>query len=470
MSDLRTLTLALVADVDKFKKGLDKADKESRSFSDKLKTALKAGAAAFAAIGAAAGAFAIKLGKDAIVAASDFNEELSKSEVIFGQVAGQVQEFAKSAAVSLGQSRTEALRAASNFAIFGKSAGLSGQQLADFSTDFVTLASDLASFNNTSPEDAIMALGAALRGESEPIRRYGVLISANALDQAAYNYELRTGVELERTAKNQLTDSSKVLARYQEILDQTKDAQGDFNRTSDGLANTQRQLKASLEDVKIQLGELLLPAALNIAQKIKRDVLPIFEAFVKTLVGGPRALDASSYFAFKAQENLGNKLDENEYIGYNLAMAIRNLTDSFRNLFDEVDVNTKNDSGFARFIIFITNALTAMNNMITGIDNLIGRLGGLKRAFEIFSGPGLGALGALVGAPSAISNFNQSRAQSQDIVASLAANQRPANTAPIVVNVRGAIDPQGTARTVSKVLTQQRAISGVRVTAPAGFF
>jgi len=470
MADLRTLTLALVADVDKFKKGLDKADKESRSFSDKLKTALKAGAAAFAAVGAAAGAFAIKIGKDAIGAASDFNEELSKSEVIFGSVAKQVQDFAKNAATNLGQSRTEALRAASNFAIFGKAAGLSGQSLADFSTDFVNLASDLASFNNTSPEDAIQALGAALRGEAEPIRRYGVLISANALDQAAYNYELRTGIELARTEKNQLTDSAKVLARYQEILDQTKDAQGDFNRTSDGLANTQRQLKAALTDVRTELGQAFLPKAQEIANALKNEILPTFTAFIKTLVGGPRALDASSYFAFKAQENLGKKMGDNEYAGFNLAMAIRTLAAAFRDLFSEVEIGTESSGGFARFINDLAVIIEKIAAAIRGIDSLIERLGGLRQAFQIFSGPAGALLGVVGGAPSAISGFNQSRAQSQAIVQNLAANQRGANTAPIVVNVRGAIDPQGTARTVTKVLSQQRSISGVRVTAPAGFF
>ena len=69
MADIRTLKLALLADTKQFIDGLDKADKETRSFSEKLGGALKAGALAFAALGAAAGAAAIKIGVDAVKAA-----------------------------------------------------------------------------------------------------------------------------------------------------------------------------------------------------------------------------------------------------------------------------------------------------------------------------------------------------------------------------------------------------------------
>ena len=181
MADIRTLKLALLADTKDFIKGLDKADKKSRSFSDKLGSALKTGALAFAALGAAAGAMAIKIGKDAIGAASDFSEEISKSRVIFGEASKDIEDFAKTAADSLGQSKTQSLKAASTFATLGKSAGLTGKPLTKFSIGFVKLASDLASFNNTSPEDAIQAIGAALRGEAEPIRRYGILLNDSTL-------------------------------------------------------------------------------------------------------------------------------------------------------------------------------------------------------------------------------------------------------------------------------------------------
>ena len=252
----RTLVLTLTAVTDKFKKGLGNAEKQLGGFGGKLGDFAKKAGLAFAAVGAAAGALAIKIGKDSVAAASDLAEEVSKAGVVFGDSADEINAWAESAASAFGQSQRQATAAASNFALFGKSAGLTGDDLMDFSTSFTELASDLASFNNTSPEDAIEALGAALRGESEPIRRYQVLLDDATLRQRA----LELGII--ETTKNALTPQQRVLAAQAEIFAQTTVAQGDYARTSDGLANSQRNLAANLENVKATLGEALLPVSL----------------------------------------------------------------------------------------------------------------------------------------------------------------------------------------------------------------
>jgi hypothetical protein len=457
VADLRTLTLALVADVDKFKKGLNTADKESRSFSDKLKTALKAGAAAFAAIGAAAGAFAIKIGKDAITAASDFNEELSKSQVVLGDGAAAVAKFAETAARKLGQTRTEALRGAANFAIFGKAAGLSGQELAKFSTDFVTLASDLASFNNTSPEDAVQALGAALRGESEPIRRYGVLLNEATLRQRA----LKLGIV--ETTNEALTPQQKVLAAQAEIIAQTADAQGDFARTSDGLANSQRILTATIDDLKISLGEQLLPIALKVATFLKDTFVPTLTGVVNAITGKPDSLTTAiengrrRLQGFEAQTLLA------EQQGFRLGESYKTLGASIANLANTLRGESSAQGGFKTALDVLTainEQLAALiNNIDTGIKKLVGFREAIGNAFI-----NAGIVNQTAGNPfAAIQSQTPPRVPNTSLF-------NKVNNAPITVNVRGAIDPQGTARTVTKVLTQQRAISGVRVTAPSGFF
>ena len=146
-----------------------------------------------------------------------------------------------------------ALEAAATFAQFGKAAGLADQDLVDFSTDLVTLSADLASFNNSSPEEAITAIGSALRGEAEPLRRYGVL-----LDDAALKAEAMALGIFDGTGK--LSTQQKVLAAYEVILKQTTDAQGDFERTADGLANTQRILTAAVGDATAEIGLGLVDA------------------------------------------------------------------------------------------------------------------------------------------------------------------------------------------------------------------
>jgi hypothetical protein len=275
----RTLKLSILADVASLTKELKKATGDVDDFGDKLSKAGKVIGAALAAAAAAAGAMAIKIGKDAVVAASNLAETTSKVGVIFGESSDEITKFAETAATALGQSQQQALDAASTFAIFGKSAGLAGDDLVDFSTDLVTLSADLASFYNTSPEDAINAIGSALRGEAEPLRKYGVLLDdatlrAKALELGIYN------------GSGALTSQQKVLAAHQVILAQTTVAQGDFERTSDGLANQQRILAAQLENTKVTIGTALLPVVLDMVSAFNRNVLPAIQGVANAIGEG----------------------------------------------------------------------------------------------------------------------------------------------------------------------------------------
>jgi len=253
---IRTLKLSLLADVNSFGKDLGKAGNQFRDFSRGVERASGFAVAALGAIGAAA--------FDAVQLASDLEETGNKVGEIFGADGRrQLEEYAATANRSLGQTRRQALDAAATFGIFGQAAGLSGSDLVDFSTELTTLASDLASFNNTDVDQAIVAIGAALRGESEPIRNYGVLLNDATLRSRAL------ALGLVEDVNEQLSLQDKVLAAQAEILAQTTTAQGDFDRTADGLANRQRILTSRFEDFRTELGEQLLPVAEELLPKIE---------------------------------------------------------------------------------------------------------------------------------------------------------------------------------------------------------
>ena len=194
----------------------------------------------------------------AIKAASDFEEATSKVNVIFGRTSKTIKAFAENAARDLGQSKQAVLDAAGTFGAFGKAAGLAGEDLGLFTTDFITLATDLASFNNTTPEEAVQAIGAALRGEAEPLRRFNVLLNDATLKAEAMKLGIYDG-------SGALTAQQKILAAQAAIYKQTGDAQGDFARTADNLANKQRTLSALFKNFQIQLGQQLLPATTDFA-------------------------------------------------------------------------------------------------------------------------------------------------------------------------------------------------------------
>jgi hypothetical protein len=229
--------------------GVQAADKQLKAFGTSAKTV----AGAVGGLSLAFGTVQSVLGP-AIKAASNMEESLSKVNVVFGKGARDVEKFASSAAKNLGQSKQAVLEAAGVFGTFGKAAGLAGTDLAVFSNDFTALATDLASFNNTTPEEAVQAIGAALRGEAEPLRKYGVLLNDATLKQEAMTLGIYDG-------KGALTSQQKILAAQSAIFKQTGDAQGDFMRTSDGLANSTRTLSATFKDLQAKFGAAFLEQA-----------------------------------------------------------------------------------------------------------------------------------------------------------------------------------------------------------------
>lgn len=325
--DWRTLKLEILAETGQFIKGMSQANDKTESFGDKIKDFGKKAGLAFAAAAAAAGAMAIKIGKEAVAAASDLAETTSKVNVIFGNASKSIQTFGANAAASLGQTRTQAMNAAATFGVFGKSAGLAGKELAGFSTEFVTLASDLASFNNTSVDQAITALGAALRGESEPIRAYGVLLNDATLKAKALEMGIYDG-------NGALTAQQKVLAAHQVILAQTKDAQGDFARTSDGLANQQRILQARLEEAKIVLGTALLPIVLEAIKIFNEQFLPVIEKVANSFGGEGGLISTVQNFVADVKEFLNPILEAVKAAFDQVVKAIKDNKGNFEDVLD----------------------------------------------------------------------------------------------------------------------------------------
>ena len=247
-------------------RGVKQAEASFSKFGRNVGNITKKAAAAFATIGVAAAAGAVK----AIDMASNLAESQSKVAQIFGESAAGIEAFSKTAATSLGLSQQNVLDAAGTFGIFGKAAGLGGTDLSDFSNQFTTLSSDLASFNNTSPEDAINAIGSALRGEMEPIRRYGVMLDDAAIKAEAMSQGLYDG-------KGALSQQAKILAVTALVYKKTGDAQGDFARTSGGLANQTKIMKAQLTNAATTIGTALLPIAIKLAGFFANKVIPAVE-------------------------------------------------------------------------------------------------------------------------------------------------------------------------------------------------
>jgi hypothetical protein len=299
----------------------------------------------------------------AIQAASDLQENTSKIKVIFGDAGRAVTDFAKTAARDIGQSQNQVLAAAGTFGTFGKAAGLAGDQLATFTNDFITLSADLASFNNATPDEAINAIGAALRGEAEPLRRFGVLLNDATLKSAALELGIYSG-------SGALTAQQKILAAQKVIYEQTGDAQGDFERTSDGLANQQRILSAQFENVKTKIGELLIPAFSALVKFLNDEVLPAVDRVITAF--GEQGLGAGLRQAVAETGSAGKGLVKAfKLIAVNAARMANVVYKSVQVL-------------IAQFQFVTGSPLDAIKTMSKVFDEFID-IGALSKSFDTFA-------------------------------------------------------------------------------------
>jgi tetratricopeptide (TPR) repeat protein len=233
-------------------------------------------AGAYAAILAFRGAFDFV--DDAVMRVASLNESIDKTGVVFGEAQADIIAFSNSANSALAMTRQEALDAASTFGVFARSAGLTADESATFSKRLTILAADLASLYDAQPEEAILALGAALRGENEPIRRFGVLLDDATLRQQA----LKMG--LIETTKEALTPQQKVLAAYNEVIEQTTIAHGNLEDTQGSLSNKMKFLTAEFDTLKLTIGQGLSPAFEGVVDILRSHVIPAVGGASQTII------------------------------------------------------------------------------------------------------------------------------------------------------------------------------------------
>lgn len=194
----------------------------------------------------------VQFGKASVLAASDLEEAVSKASVVFGRGSAQIEEFGRTSATALGISSAAAIEAAGTYGNLLQAFGIGQTQAQGMSTTLVQLAADMASFNNTPIDQAITALRSGLSGETEPLKRYGVALQDVRLKTEA----LRLG--LIKSTKEALTPGAKAQAAYELILKDTVLAQGDFARTSSGVANSLKILAASATNAQTIIGTKLI--------------------------------------------------------------------------------------------------------------------------------------------------------------------------------------------------------------------
>ena len=259
----------------------------------------------------------VLLGAQSLKLASNMEETLNKVDVTFGKNSKAVKAWAKNSIKQMGLAQQSALDNVALFGDFATSMGITGTEAVSMSESLTQLGADLSSFKNVPIEQAMGALKGVFTGETEAMKGLGVVMTdtnleafalstgfmknkvdadklaeanfnleqaqkklTNALTkhgvgsaeaekaQYAYNKALLASNEAQQGSYKDLTQAEKVQLRYNYVLANTTNAQGDFARTSDGMANQVRMLNENFKELGATIG---------------KDILPFFTGLVKAM-------------------------------------------------------------------------------------------------------------------------------------------------------------------------------------------
>lgn len=207
----------------------------------------------------------IAVGAGMVKLASDLNETLSKTDVVFGKNSDSVKKWGATTLKQFGIAKGTALDMASLFGDIGTSMGIPQEEMAGMAEKLTGLAGDLASFKNISLDVAKTGLNGIFTGETESLKALGVVMTEANLS----SYALAEGI---KKPLNKMTEAEKVQLRYNYVLEKTSNAQGDFARTQDSTANQTRIFQESLKELGATMGEKILPIITPIIHKMNELV------------------------------------------------------------------------------------------------------------------------------------------------------------------------------------------------------
>ena len=492
MADIRTLKLALLADTKDFISGLDKATRESRTFSDKLDAAVMGAAKAFAGLAVAAGAAAIKIGIDAVQAAiEDQKAQVQLAQALrnttgatdaqISAVEDYIDATARATGVADDQLRPSFERLVRSIGDVTKA-----QQLQKIALDIAAgTGKDLASVSDAlakayegqyrglkdlglelktsvtttkkvtvSKKDLAKAElaseSATLRVQAAQERLNKVLgnSKSDALDVARASNALETAQQRAADSADKfekatskvgkaITTTKEVAVPFDDILKQLTDKfGGQAALAAETFAGRMSILKVSLDEAKEQLGFALLPLLERFARFLTREVVPAIEGLVNGLTrSGKQSLTRAFYDVGTGVVSFGYDMDTTKGQAYLLGEQIRMLTDRVGEFVNKL-TGAAEDKGLQAFLTKIIQIIDAIDSAINAYNRLpdVGKLL-VNPAGQV--APLVPAAGNLLKQGQTIINNN--------------------------INVKGAIDPQGTARQIVKVQNTAQKTTGISV-------
>ena len=260
---VQELTYRLIADEKELVRGLKKASDRTEALGQKFQ---KTGKLLTAGVTLPI----IGIGAAFIKVAADAEETNSKFNAVFKSQSEEVRAWADEFATSVGRSATEQLGFLSTIQDTLVPLGILRGKASEMSKATITLATDLAAFNNLPTEQVVRDIQSALVGNTETLRKYGVVASQEAIVQEA----LTSGLIGQ---KNELDATTKAQAIFNLAQQGTIDAQGAAIRTAGDVTSQLKALKSEATELAIEMGTMLLPIFTDAVQSL-RNVVSAFSS------------------------------------------------------------------------------------------------------------------------------------------------------------------------------------------------
>lgn len=303
---------------------------------------------------------AIRILGKAVNYSSELTEVQNVVDVTFGKMSGKVEEFSKNSIKQLGMSELSVKQYASRFQAMGSAMGIGGNQIgnanaflnnktngyvglsdsmADVSLNLTKLTADMASFYDVSQKDVAEDLQAIFTGQTRPLREYGIDLTQATLKEWA----LKNGLDADISSMSQ---AEKTMLRYQYVLANTTDAQGDFARTSDTWANQIRILKQQFQQLGLVIG---------------KGVIAAFKPFI-------RGLNSVLGKVISFSETVLNALGQ--IFGWKFEISAGGITDDIDDASSGMDDLSDGAGNTASGIKDATDAAKKFKSVVLGIDEL----------------------------------------------------------------------------------------------------
>ena len=242
----------------------DSGKRAGSGFGDAFKGAL-AGIATYVSFDAIVGGF-----KSIVEETGNLEQSVGGIGAVFKDSSAQMLAWSDSAATAVGLSKNEYNELATVLGAQLKNAGTAMDELGPKTNDLIGVGADLASMFGGTTREAIESITSALRGERDPIEKYGVSLNQAAVDAKAAELGFKK-------VGGSLSTEANQAASLAIIMEQTADAHGNFAKETDTLANRQQVAAAQWDNLKTKLGEMFLPALTNVMTFVTDKGIPALE-------------------------------------------------------------------------------------------------------------------------------------------------------------------------------------------------